>query len=294
MSATPQTLSSFAALGDETRATLLTLYAEALERLPATVIAMIVLLVTVYAARVAARSADALGGRILRSASLRILFTKTASVGTWLVGVLAASLFLFPGLRLGDIVATLGLGSVAIGFAFQDIFKNFLAGILLLINEPFRIGDAIVVDTLEGVVEHIDIRTTNVRTYTGERILIPNSVVFTSSVRVRTAMPMRRTDLVVGVGYDTALASALELARMTVAGVEGVLAEPAAVVDASDFGESAIDLTLRYWTKSQQPETLRTRTRVVLAIKAAFDDANISIPFPIRTVLLAGAEQGER
>jgi small conductance mechanosensitive channel len=174
---------TWTALGDQTRATLLVLYGQAVTRLPAAVAGGIILILTSYAARIASRSADALGRRMLRSASLQILFTKSAALGVWMIGVLVASLLIFPGLRLGDIVATLGLGSVAVGFAFQDIFKNFLAGILLLVNEPFRIGDVIVVDKYEGFVEHIELRTTNVRTYAGEMVLIPNSLVFTAAVR---------------------------------------------------------------------------------------------------------------
>jgi small conductance mechanosensitive channel len=283
--------SAVQALGEQAQATLLALFGHALARLPAALLAVIVIFITSSVARVATRSSTAVGARILRSPSLRILFSKAAAIGVWLIGTLVASLLLFPGLRLGDVVATLGLGSVAIGFAFQDIFKNFLAGVLLLVNEPFRIGDAVVIENYEGVVTHIDIRTTNVRTYTGDLVLIPNSIVFTSSVQVRTAYPQRRTDLVVGVAYATNLGAAIELARTTIAGVEGVVAEPAVVVDASAFGDSAINLTMRYWTLSEKQQVLRTQTRVLIAVKAAFDQAGIEIPFPIRTLVVPDPHQ---
>ena len=278
------------ALGEQLRITLLALFGQAVARLPGTIIAIAVLVATNYLARFAGRSATAVGTRLFRSTSLRILLSKAASTGTWLVGVLVVCLLLFPGLRLGDIVATLGLGSVAIGFAFQDIFKNFLAGVLILVNEPFRIGDAVVIGSYEGVVEHISIRTTNVRTYLGERVLIPNSFVFTNSVQVRTAFAKRRTDFIVGVAYDSDLATATELARKTIAAVEGVLPDPPVVVDATDFGESTIDLTVRYWTDSEQQHTLRTRSRVVIAIKVAFDEAGIELPFPSRSLFFRGGE----
>lgn len=284
-------LSTWEALGEQARATLLALFGQALARLPATLFAIVVIVVTSCAARLATRSADAVGARILRSASLRILFSKTATIGVWLIGTLLASLLLFPGLRLGDVVATLGLGSVAVGFAFQDIFKNFLAGILLLVNEPFRTGDAVIIGAYEGVVAHIDIRTTNVRTYTGELLLIPNSIVFTSSVQVRTAYSQRRTDLVVGVAYATDLGAAAELATLTVATVEGVSAEPPVIVDATEFADSAINLTVRYWTASEKQAALRTQTRAIVALKQAFDGAGIEIPFPIRTLYFATGQQ---
>ncbi len=278
--------STWGAIGEQTRATLLGLYGQAVTRLPAVAAGLLVVIVTSYVARIASRSAEAVGRRVLRSVSLQILFVKVAAIGVWLVGVLIASLLIFPGLRLGDLVATLGLGSVAIGFAFQDIFKNFLAGILLLVNEPFRIGDVIVVDKYEGFVEHIDIRTTNVRTYAGERILIPNSLVFTSAVQVRTAFAMRRSEVLVGVAYDTDLPAALELARTVVAGLEGVLDEPPVAVDANAFNDSSIELHVKYWTDSNQLRIARMRTSVVLALKAAFERAKIEIPFPATSLYL--------
>lgn len=280
-------LSTWRALGHQAQATLLALFGQALARLPATLFAIVVIIVTSYAAQIATRSADAVSERVLRSPSLRILFSKATKIGVWLVGILLASLLLFPGLRLGDVVATLGLGSVAVGFAFQDIFKNFLAGILLLVNEPFRIGDAVVIGTYEGVVAHIDIRTTNVRTYGGELVLIPNSIVFTSSVQVRTANPQRRTDLAVGVGYATDLAAATEIAARSVTAVDGVCTEPSVIIDVTEFGDSAINLTVRYWTASDKQSVLRTQTRVIIALKKAFDGAGIEIPFPIRTLYYA-------
>ncbi len=281
--------STWSALADQARATALALFGDAIARLPAAILAAFVLFAASLLSRVADRSARTLGTRLVRSTSLHILFSKCAAIGVWIVGIVVASLLLFPGLRLGDVVATLGLGSVAIGFAFADIFKNFLAGILLLIAEPFRIGDAIAVGAYEGVVEHIDVRTTNLRTYTGEFVLIPNSIVFTSSVQVRTKFAQRRSDLTIAVAYGTRLPDALDLARRTLASVEGVLAAPPVVVDATEFGDDGIGLTMRFWTASEHAETLRTRSRAIVAIEAAFETARIEIPFPTRTVVLRGA-----
>lgn len=186
-------------------------------------------------------------------------------------------------MRLGDIIGLLGLSSVAIGFVFQDIFKNFLAGILLLLNEPFRLGDQIIVDKFEGTIEDITIRSTQIKTYQGERIVIPNSIVFTSPVQVLTAMPHRRTDLALGIDYNTDLPTAMQILSKTVSSVEGVLATPVPEVDAVGFGDSSIDLMVRYWTFPQKVQVRQTRTRAIVAIKQACDRAGIFIPYPIRT-----------
>jgi len=256
----------------------------AVQSLPGLIAAAIVLALTGYAAATVRSLCHRLGARTLSSRSLQLLFEQAGFIATWVVGILAAAVLAFPGLRLGDIIGALGLGTVAIGFAFQDIFKNFLAGILLLLQEPFAIGDQIVVSDYEGTVENIDIRTTRIRTFQGERVYIPNSTIFTSAVKVNTAYPARRTDLIVGVDYNTPLADAAELLQQLIAEVEGVVGDPAPEIDLIAFNNSSIDFAVRYWTAPQQAIVRRVQTRAVIAIKRAFDRADINIPYPIRTV----------
>ena len=268
----------------EIKSSLLRVIGYSIESLPGIVFAIVILLITRYVANVTRRMSRVAGKRILKSQSLRSLLIQTTYVATWVAGTLFAATFAFPDLRLGDIIGLLGLSSVAVGFAFQDIFKNFLAGVLLLLNEPFRLGDQIIVDKFEGTIEDITIRSTQIKTYQGERIIIPNSIVFTSPVQVLTAMPHRRTDLAIGVDYDTDLPKAIQVLRETVGDVSGVLATPAPEVDAVGFGDSSIDLMVRFWTLPQIAQVRQTRSRVILALKQACDRSRISIPYPIRTI----------
>lgn len=254
-------------------------------------LALAILLLTRYCARSLRRLVGLAVGRTVKRPSLQSLFVQTSYVAIWVVGILVAATIVFPSLRLGDIVGLLGLGSVAIGFAFQDIFKNFLAGVLLLLNEPFRLGDQIQVREFEGTVEDIAIRSTQIRTYQGERIVIPNATIFTSEIQVFTAFPHRRTDLPIGVDYSTPLPQAIEVLKDSIVGVEGVLVDPAPLVDIAGFGDSAIQLIVRYWTRPTMTEVLRTRTRVMVALKEACDRAEIKIPFPIRTLQWQDPEQ---
>ncbi len=259
--------------------------------IPAIIIALVILMLTRYGAQFATRIAEQVGKKTLESKSLQLLLSKTAHIATWIGGIVIACVVAFPGLRLGDIIASLGLGSVAIGFAFQDIFKNFLAGILILIQRPFHIDDQIVVGDYEGTVEQIDIRSTQICTYDGERILVPNSEVFTSAVRVRTAFKQRRTDLAVGVDYNTSLPEARLILQRAISQVEGVLQTKVPEIDLVGFGDSSIDLIVRYWTYPRQPEVRQIQTRAIIAIKEALDAANISIPYPIRTLYYYNQEK---
>lgn len=251
---------------------------------PAIITALIIVMLTRYAAQFTRKIARQIGKKTLKSKSLQLLLSKAAHIGTWVFGIVIACVVAFPGLRLGDIIATLGLGSVAVGFAFQDIFKNFLSGILILIQRPFRIEDQIIVGDYEGTVEKIDIRDTKIRTYDGERILIPNSEVFTSAVRVRTAFDERRTNLAVGVDYNTSLPKARSILQKTIESVEGVLDSKSPEIDLVGFGDSSIDFIVHYWTNSRQPQVRQAQTRAIMAIKEALDAAGIGIPYPIRTL----------
>ncbi|OKH26440.1 mechanosensitive ion channel family protein [Chroogloeocystis siderophila] len=279
------------ALIQEVKSSLLQLLGNTIEAIPAFAAAIIILFLTRYAANVTRRMTHVATKRVVKSQSLRSLLVQITHVATWVAGVLLACVIAFPDLRLGDIIGLLGLGSVAFGFAFQDIFKNFLAGVLLLLNEPFRLGDQIIVNGSEGTVEDITIRSTQIRTYQGERVLIPNAIVFTSSVQVLTAMPHRRTDLELGVDYNTDLASAIDLLLETVKQVKGVLPSPSPEVDAVAFGDSAIELVVRYWSAPQKIQVRQTRTRVIIALKQACDQAGINIPYPIRMLYYYNQEQ---
>src|SRR5579859_1766970 len=117
---------------------------------------------------------------------------KLAESGVITAGILVALTIAIPTFQPGSLIQFLGIGSVAIGFAFHDIFQNFLAGILLLLTGPFHVGDEISVDKYEGTVEDIETRATTLRTYDGRRIVIPNSDLFTNSVTVYTAFRLRQ------------------------------------------------------------------------------------------------------
>jgi small-conductance mechanosensitive channel len=225
----------------------------------------------------------------LRRRNREDLGTVTGSLLKWLVwvtGAMIATTIVTPSLRLGDLVAGLGIGSLAIGFAFKDILQNMFAGLLILIRRPFLVGDQIVASGYEGTVEHIQTRATLIRTYDGRRVVIPNADVFTTAVTVNTAWDVRRSEQEVGIAYGADTARAMEVALMAVRAVEGVKDDPAPEALARGFGEYRKTIRLRWWTGSTQRETLHVFSDVTLAVERAFAEAGIVIPYPIRTVHL--------
>ncbi len=203
-----------------------------------------------------------------------------------LIGLLVALSVAIPTFRPGDVVQVLGIGSVAIGFAFRDILQNFLAGILLLVTQPFRIGDQIVGGGHEGTVEDIQTRATLIRTYDGRRVVIPNAVLFTGTVVINTAFDRRRLeyDVVVGYGDDVNRAKAVLLT--TLREIPGVLSEPAPDVLLLDFAAAGVSLRVRWWiAPPRRDDALDGRDQVLTAIRFALAREGIDLPFPTQQVL---------
>jgi small-conductance mechanosensitive channel len=170
------------------------------EALPRVGIALLVIAVAWGVGRLARAGL----GRLLRRKHTPSFATVMAKIGGWLVvtiGVLLALAVTFPSVRPVDLLAGLGFFSVAVGFAFQDILENLLAGILLLLRQPFAGGDQVRVGEHQGTVERITIRETVITTFDGERTLIPNADVYKSAVLIQTAEPNRRSSFIVGVAY---------------------------------------------------------------------------------------------
>ncbi|MBB3950069.1 mechanosensitive ion channel family protein [Aureimonas jatrophae] len=202
-----------------------------------------------------------------------------------LFGGLLALTIVIPSLNPGDLIAGLGIGSVAIGFAFKDILQNWLAGLLILIQRPFGVGDQIVVNGYEGTVEWIETRATIIAMYDGRRVIIPNANVYSNAVTVNTARPTRRSQYDVGIGYGDDIDGARRAMLEAIAKVPGLEAEPAPEVLVWDLAGSAVNLRVRWWTQSKRTNVVHVQAAVLEAIKAALDSVGIDMPYPTQVVL---------
>jgi len=251
--------------------------------LPSLVIALLFLIFTWIIARFATNIADRLTSRMAMRPSLRELVETLVRIAIWAVGLLIALTILLPDLTPGSLIAGLGVGTVAIGFAFQDIFENFLAGILIMIREKMRIGDYISCEGIEGRVEQIMLRETHVRKLSNELTIVPNSILFKNPVEILTDMEQRRHEVVVGVSYDTDLEEAQNVIRAALESGDIVDDKKPVDIFACEFNSSSIDFKLRWWSGSTQRDMHESRDLVIRAVKRALDDAGIEIPFPYIT-----------
>nr|WP_199797130.1 mechanosensitive ion channel family protein [Qipengyuania flava] len=253
------------------------------ESLPSLAIAIFIVFLTWIVARFGARISDMIVGRTELRASLKTLIDTLVKLGVWLAGLFIAAIVVMPGLTAASLLAGLGIGAVAIGFAFQDIFENFLAGVLIMLREKMRIGDVIECEGITGKVEHITLRETHVRKLSGELTVVPNSILFKNPVEILTDDSQRRHEVVVGVSYDTQLDRAAEVIRQAVEDVEDVLASKGIDIFAQEFNSSSVDFLVRWWAGSTPRDGWESKDKVVRAVKAALDEAGIEIPFPYVT-----------
>ncbi len=202
----------------------------------------------------------------------------------WLAGILFSASILFPSVTPAKVLTALGFGTIAIGFAFKDIFENFMAGILILIREPFKIKDCIEVDGLTGFVNKITIRDTYIKDLDGQRVVVPNAKLFKNIVTVQTFDKFRRVIVDCGIAYSEDVESAKKLLLNEIKKLESVSQDHPIEVRADNFGDSSVNLKI-YWYTGSHPESVRISVdEVVTHIKKILDDAKIEIPFPYRTL----------
>lgn len=255
----------------------------ALELLPNLLTAVVILFVTWIVAKFATGIADRLTDRTHMRSSLQNLIETIVRLGIWIFGILIALVILMPGFTPSSLIAGLGIGAVAIGFAFQDIFENFMAGILIMLRRKMRIGDVIECQGISGRVEHISLRETHVRKLSNEVTIVPNAMLFKNPVEIFTDDDVRRHEVIVGVSYDTDLDDAAKVIRKAVEQAEGVNGDRRIDVFAREFNSSSVDFTVRWWAGSKPLDMHQTRDAVIRGVKCALDNAGIEIPFPYMT-----------
>ncbi len=260
-----------------------TYWAQTLAAIPSLGIAIIIIAVTWLVSKGAGSILRRLIGQTQLRDSLRHLFQKAIKLVIWIVGLMIAAIVVFPDFTPASLIAGLGIGTVAIGFAFKDIFENFFAGIMIMMREKMQLGDVIEVEDILGTVEHISMRETHIRQFSGELTILPNATLFKSPVQIWTDAPKRRYQVVIGVSYDTDLEKAESVLQQAVEGCETVFEEKPVQVLADTFNSSSVDFVVRWWSDSSGANTVATKPEVVKAIKQALDSAKIEIPFPYVT-----------
>ncbi len=245
-------------------------------------------LIILFATGAIAVIARLVSGRLLAPVSMRgslkELIQRFIVIGVWTLGLLLAAMVVFPGLTPTRALTALGVGSIAIGLAFKDIFENFFAGVLILWRFPFENGDFITVNGVTGRVLDITVRNTVLRTVSGELVVLPNVDLYKNPVDVLTNRPKRRVDLICGVAYGEDVGTARTVIRDAVAACPSVSDSDPIEVFACAFADSSVNFEVTWWSGSTPFEQRESRDEVIESIKSGLDEAGIEIPFPYRTL----------
>jgi small conductance mechanosensitive channel len=277
-------IESWGDIVDIVRAALVDLAEAFLANLPLFIVGLLVFLLGVLVAQYASRWTE---HGMRRTPADRVVINLTGRLVRFTVVVLfAITAFSIAGVNVGAALATLGLVGLALAFALQNILENFVAGILLLVRKPFRAGDQIRTGEHEGTVEEIDLRVTRLLSYDGELVLVPNSEVFRSPLVNLTRRAMRRTEVHIGVDYRDDHDRAREVLHEALASVDGVMAHPEPQVLLHELADSSVDFALMYWTVPDIRSVRDVRDRVLATAKSALESAGMTIPWPIRTLVV--------
>jgi small conductance mechanosensitive channel len=257
--------------------------------LPNLAIAVILVLVFWLVARLAKNLSLKLLGRVSSMEEVNRLLGTLVFLSLFTAGVFMALGIVGLDKTVTSLLAGAGILALAIGFAFQDIASNFMAGIFLSIRRPFQTGHLIESNRFHGIVERISLRSTELRTPQGQLVLIPNKEVFQNPIINYTLTGKRRIDLKVGVSYQDDLEKVRQAAVQAVEGMSSRDKERPVELFYEEFGDSSINFVIRFWIDSSKHDFWRARSEAIEWIKRGFDENGITIPFPIQTLDFSGA-----
>ena len=238
-----------------------------------------------------AQKATAIVNRLMLRSHLDVTaanFLSRMFYGVFIVVVALAALNQV-GVHTTSVVAILGGAAVAIGLALKDQLSNFAAGIMIVTFRPFVKGDYVQISSYTGTVAEISLVNTHLTTINNHDVIIPNSSITTSAVINYTALPNRRVDITIGVGYDANIKMAKDLILKLAQDNPVSFSDPAPIVRVTNLGDNSVDLTLNVWTTNADWWSMQCD--LLEQFKYVFDNEKIDIPFPQRSVHIKGLDQ---
>ncbi len=262
--------------------------------LPNFVVAVVVIFVFFLIAKFVRKVVKNLTGRVIQSVAARNLIVSIVHIAVILIGVFIALGILNLDKTVTSLLAGAGVIGLALGFAFQDIAANFVSGVFIAFKKPYKVGDIVEAGDYMGNVTSIDLRTTTITTFQGLEALVPNKMLFTDPIVNYTNIPERRIDLAVGVSYGDDLDKVEKILSEGLEDLPHRIKDKPIDVFFQAFGGSSIDLEVRVWVEYPNHRNfLETKSATIKRVKALFDENDIMIPFPIRT-LDFGIRGGEK
>lgn len=253
--------------------------------LPSIILALVFVVLFFIFAQISKKVAYRMLNRVSKNAAINRLLGTFTALAVMLIGIIVALKILGLNTALTSLLAGAGIAGIALGFAFQDLGANLIAGITVAVQKPFNVGDLVKVDKYFGTVKSINLRITELETLQGETIYIPNKSIMANPIQDYTGLGVRRVDLKLGVSY----AEDLEKTRKVILGalnkVDSLQSDRPVEVFFEKFDDYSINLLAYFWINfEKQLDYRKARSDAMMEIKKAFNENNITIPFPIRTL----------
>jgi small-conductance mechanosensitive channel len=258
---------------------------EIIRLLPNIALAALILVLGFFIAKWLKNLTGKVSKKIIHNETLRNLLTSLVYIFLLGITIFITLSVLKLDKAVTSILAGAGIIGLALAFAFQDIASNFMSGIFLSLRRPLHIGDVVQIKDFMGKITQINLRDTVLRTFQGQMVIIPNKEVLQNPIENFSLSGKRRMDLTVGVSYGEDLQKVKDITLRAVQGIEGLTKEDEITFFYKEFGDSSINFDIRLWVHTpEQPDYLQVRSEAVMRIKKAYDENNITIPFPIRTL----------
>jgi len=264
---------------DVTQQSINNITASIIERLPYIVAGILVLFIFWLLAKIVKAVFLKTSDRARLDIRLRVLFSRLIVVFIFIVGIFAALTVIIPTFQFGDLITGLGFTSFVIGFATKDILNNLLSGVLILWQQPFRIGDYIFVGINQGTVENIGVRATQLRKDDGELVLIPNGDMYSSALTIRGAGALRRMLLKISIGYNSDVGQAKEIICRVLQTIAGVVDEPKANAMVTDLTGDGVNLSIYFWINTDKNPPMQVFDDAATEINKSLCDAGVEM-FP--------------
>jgi small conductance mechanosensitive channel len=251
---------------------------------PKLIAAIVIFILTLLAASIPAKAIRKVASRRIKSPEVLKLIKQ---ISQWTVVIIGTVVALDQvDFNVTGFVAGLGIAGFTIGFALQDIARNFISGLILLYRQPFKIGDFIEVSGHTGTVMMINIRDTEIQSLDGDLVIIPNNKVFENPIINMSTARLRRRTVRIGLGYEEDVDRAMDIFLGAIQAVSGVESEPAPMIQAMSMDDATLSLTAFYWVDQKENSPLRVHSEVLKAVNRASHEHHINLPYPIQTVLL--------
>ncbi|TSD67275.1 mechanosensitive ion channel [Inquilinus sp. KBS0705] len=253
--------------------------------LPNIILSAIVLVIGFFIAKLIRKTAAKLVKRISQHAALNNLLVSIIYVTFIGLTIFTVLSILHLDTAVTSVLAGAGILGLALAFAFQDIAANFISGIFISFRSPIQVGDIVKIKDYMGKVEEINLRDTVIRTFQGQMVIIPNKDVFQNPIENFTLLGKRRMDLSVGISYGDDLEKVKQVTLRAVQGIKSLSPDDEITLFYTEFGDSSINYVIRLWVgTTEQRDFLDVKSQAIMRIKKAYDENDIMIPFPIRTM----------